>query len=361
MYIDTKLNGHVQACMERRKDLTLLRDWQITDEKGNLDEATTAMLTQKWFSTYIDLTTDALFFGYTLISLGDVINGKFKDIQTIRRWNVSPDRMVVMNVPYNPTGVDFRDKEYYNWHVFVGTPNDIGTSTCGYGLLYNVGILEIFLRNILGYNGDFVEMYSQPYRIGKTHKTEEAERNEFTQSVANMGSSGWMVTDTDGDTVEFLESALGGTGWQGYENFEQRIEKKISKIILGHADALDSVSGTLGATQGEESPTATALKDKQTKDGNFVADNINSELLPRLKNLGFKIPDGARFEFKNDSEISENNNKLTALAVEIKKAGLQMDKDYFEEQTGVKLSNPVVAPIATPKQTIENRIKNLYK
>jgi len=125
---------------------------------------------------------------------------------------------------------------------------------------------------------------------------------------------------------------------------------------------LDSVSGKIGASQGSESPTAQALEDKQTKDGVFVTDVINCELLPRLQNLGFPIPKDVKFEFKNDSEQIETNNNIVELAVKIKQAGLQMEKEYFEEQTGIKLFDlPAVASSPIPSQSVKNRLESLYK
>lgn len=363
LFIDTGLNGHVKGCLEKRKDLTLLRDWQIVDESGTVNEEATKLIDKKWFNEFMNLSLDALFYGYTLISLGDLNDGDFKDIQTVKRWNISPDRKVVMSVPYNPTGVSWEDGQYNNWHVYVKTSNEIGSSVCGFGLLYNVAVYEIFLRNILGYNGDFVELFSQPFRIGRTNKTNEEERENFHAAVREMGSAGYAILDDIGDDITFLEMQQSGTAWKGYENLEQRLEKKISKIILGHSDAMDSTAGKLGASQGEDSPTEQALEDKQVKDGVFITDVVNSDLLPRLRNLGFKLPDNLRFEFKNDSEVNENNQRFTALAVEIKKAGLQVDKDYFEEQTGIKLSDVVEAkplPIA-PADKIQNRLNELYR
>jgi hypothetical protein len=68
------------------------------------------------------------------------------------------------------------------------------------------------------------------------------------------------------------------------------------------------------------------------------------------------------FEFKNDSEQIETNNNIVELAVKIKQAGLQMDKEYFEEQTGIKLFDlPAVASSPTPSQSVKNRLESLYK
>jgi phage gp29-like protein len=162
------------------------------------------------------------------------------------------------------------------------------------------------------------------------------------RALASMGSNGYAVIDPN-DEIEFLETALGGTGWKGYENLEDRCKKFVSKIILGHADALDSTPGKLGGGQdGEQSPVAKALSDKQTKDGRFIQPIVNRELIPRLRDLGFKIPEGWEFVLNNDDEEVEQreredkNNKATAdIAQVMKNAGMEMDDKYFTERTGI--------------------------
>nr|WP_315823015.1 DUF935 family protein [Paraflavitalea speifideiaquila] len=199
----------------------------------------------------------------------------------------------------------------------------------------------------MGYNADFIEIFGQPIRKGRTTKTDEEERGAFEQALAAFGSSAYILLDEGQDEVELIESSNAGTGWQSYENFEQRCEKKISKIILGHADALDSIPGKLGAGQGEESPASAAMRDKQVKDGVFIQNVVNSKLIPRMRKHGFDIPLNFHFEFVNDSEKEEfrrredTSNKLTTdIAVAMKNAGLQMDPKYFEERTGIKLVIP---------------------
>jgi hypothetical protein len=344
------------ACIEKRKDAVLLKEWGFTNDES---EKTKELLNKKWFNDVVDYSLDALFFGYSLISLGDIENNEFKNTELIKRNYISPDRFVVSGTRYAITGSEFLEEPYSDWHLWVKTNNNQSTSKCGYGLLYNVALYEIFLRNVLGYNGDFVELFSQPYRIGRTNKTEESERQEFTDAVANMGSNGYAILDAIDDDIQFLESSLGANGFQGYADFEHRLEQKISKILLGHADALDSTSGKLGASQGDDNPIYTALKDKATKDCKFITEVINNNLLPKLRKLGFKIPENCLFEFRNNHEKHEHNEDFTALAVEIKKAGLQVDKDYFEEQTGIKLSEPeqMQTKIST---SVKNKLNELY-
>jgi len=361
LFLNTTDNLHIKACMERRKDLTLLRDWYF-GENETPNEKITEQFNCKWFSHFLNYSLDALFYGYSLIQLNDIVNGEFPKLKIVKRWNVSPDRYELGTFPYMPHGVNFiEDDLYKDWYVYIETPNEIGTSPCGYGILYDVSVAEIFLRNLLGFNGSFVELFAQPFRHGKTTKTNEDERAQFEQSIINMGSSGYAITDPQ-DEIEFIETALGGTGYKSYDNLEARLQKLISKMILGHADAMDSVPGKLGAGTGIDNPVFQAMQDKQTKDGEFVENVVNNILLPKLRVLGFVIPDNCKFCFKNDAEVMEMSNTVSDLAIKIKQAGLQMDAGYFTEQTGIKLSAPAVPPTPpTFKPSIKNKLNEIYR
>jgi phage gp29-like protein len=344
IYIDTVLNGHIWSAMDRRRDLTVLRKYKFKNKAGDVnDDLRTMFEGFTWFADFLTYCVDAQGYGYSLISLGDVINSDLTDVNLVRRWNVSPDREVVVSIIYAVDGVSWNDPAYKPWHIYVKTQSEHGVGKCGYGYLYKAALYEIIMRNVLGYNADFVELYAQPYRVGKTSKTNEDERNDMEAALQAMGSSGYAIIDPN-DEIEFLETALGGTGWKGYENLEDRCKKFISKIILGHADALDSTPGKLGGGQdGEQSPVAKALSDKQTKDGRFVQPIVNRELIPRLRDLGFQIPDGWEFTFDNDDEEVEQreredkNNAVTAtIALTMKNAGLKMSAKYFQDRTGIE-------------------------
>lgn len=376
LFIDTVLNGHVISCMERRDDLTLLRDFKLAaDIDSDEDENATKLLRTPWFYTFVGCCLDAQKYGYSLIALDDLINDAFPKLHIIKRWNVSPDRFNVTSFVYSLSGIDFREEPQRKWHVYVSTPNRDGASNCGYGYLYPVALYEIILRNVLGNNADFTDLYAQPYRVGRTTKTTETERGELEAAIRNMGSAGWALLD-EGDDITFLETKLGGTGWQGYENLEKRCEAKISKIILGHADAMDSTPGKLGAGQdGEESPVAKALAAKQSKDGMFVENLVNTELLPRMREMGVNIPEGLTFFYKNDEEkeamrVREDaSNKATAEIAQImKNAGLKMSAEYFKTRTGIECEEveEQVDPVAGMDkgkqltQRVKNRLKELY-
>ncbi len=359
MFLDTELNGHVLACVEARKDLTLLREYEFFVPGQNPDGSDDVVYPEyakmfedyAWFDDFVNFVLDSVYFGYSLIALGNIVDGMFEKVTCVRRWNVSPDRYQVSSYIYSNSGIDWRNAPYDLWHIYVPTTNKNGISPCGYGLYYNIAIYEIFLRNLLGYNADFVELYAMPYRIGKTTKTTESERAELEAAVRNMGSAGYAIVDPM-DDISFIETNLGGTGWKGYENLEMRCQKLISKMILGHADAMDSIAGKLG-NDSADSPAQVAMSNKGTRDGKLVRRVINEQLIPRMMLLGFEFPEGVRFRYKNDSEVKEirdqenkANQAVATIAKDMSTAGLKMDRTYFEERTGIK-TELVVAPTPT--------------
>lgn len=370
MFIDTILNGHVYSVMERRKDFTLLRDFKICNAKEvESKDLYDYFSEQTWLPLFIAYCLDALFFGYSLISLGDITADSFDDLSIIRRWNVSPDRMNVTSLVYSLDGVKFHEKPYSDWHIWVPTASETGANTCGYGLFYKIALYEIFLRNTIGFNADFVELFAMPYRVGKTTKTTEIERQELYDAIRDMGSAGFAIIDPT-DEIAFLETKLSGTGWQSYGNLEERCQKMVSKIVLGHADAMDSIPGKLG-TGGDkdDNPITKAGIDKQTKDGKFIETIINKQLLPKMRNLGFKIPMDYKLLFKNDEEKEafrkreDDSNKTTAeIFKTIKDAGGDPDWKYFSDRTGIKVekaAEPQPAPIMQPAlQTSEDNLHN---
>lgn len=369
MFLDTKLNAHVHACMSRRKNLVLLKEFKICNVEGIENEDLTKIFKKKWFFDFCDYAMDAKFFGYSLISLGDVDSDEFKEINEIRRHNISPDRMNVTSYVYSLSGAQFTEEPYKEWHVWVPTNSNIGISKCGYGLLYEVAQYEIICRNVLGFNGDAAELYGMPLRVGKTSKTNEDDRRQFELALSQMGSAGYILMDTM-DELELIESKGDGQGFKIYADLETRCEKKISKILLGHSDAMDSIPGKLGSGQGnEESPVQQALRDIQTVDCRFIEHIINSELIPRMRQMGFNIPEDLHYEFKNDAERNEirekedrSNTVTAAIAYTMFQAGLKMDAAYFEERTGIPTSE---APPAIPKTSfgdkIQNKLDKLYR
>lgn len=372
MYYDTVLNAHVLCCIVKRKAMVLKKQFVIVDEEDNVDENATAYFRAPWFRDYISYVLDAPLFGYQLLTLGDVVNDRFPDLSFIPRENVSPDRRNVTTFIYSQTGTSFDDDPQRLWHIYVKTPSENGKSPCGYGLLYVVSMLEIFLRNNMVFNVDFNEMYGQPMRVGKTNKNDQSERDTFFDSLVNLAHKGAILLDENtGDTIELVESKNAGTGWQGFENLEQRLEAKITKVLLGHEDAMKSTPGKLGSGQndGKKSQVEEALDETESVQTMLAENTTNEELIPRMQEMGFNIPLGCKGKFLNNKEkqeIRDEQNRQNAIEADIAlkmfQAGLKYDPVQFEERTGIKTSEVVAAVAGGPlPQSIKSKLQQIYK
>ena len=90
--------------------------------------------------------------------------------------------------------------------------------------------------------------------------------------------------------------------------------------------------------------------------GSFLRgpNQVNQELTQFFKDNGFEVSwDHDRYY--EWIEIYENNNRLADLSIKIKQSGLQVDADYFEQETGIKLDKTINdKPEIKPENPIED-------
>jgi hypothetical protein len=354
IFLNTIDNGDVFAAINKRKDLTLLKKFHICDEEGNTDEEATKLLDNTWFNLIRNYIHDAIYYGYSLITFGDMIDGGFPNLSIVRRTDISPDRLNIATVPGIPVGLPFMEGEYFDWSLYVPTPTENGVSKCGYGLLYKCAPYEIILRSLLGWNANYTQRFGMPTLVVKTNKDNDDERDRAEEAAKKLASDPYIILDKQ-DEFEFANGDSSGTGWKSYDNLETRCIKKISKIILGHEDGITSTPGKLGAGQdGEESPVDKALSAIESKDTRFEEDWVNNHLLPKLIKLGVKIPVGKFYRLKNDEETNKEAKQDAAkaaawakIALDMKNAGIKIDAKDFEDKTGLKTTD-IVEPVSPP-------------
>lgn len=362
IYQDTILNGQVETAMQKRKDLTLLKNFQLKSSE-TVNEEATKYLQSDWFYLMLNYILDARAFGYSPISFGDMVDAAFPEATIVKRWYVSPDRKMLGRYIYSMSGerLDDPTNELTQWSLYVDTPSETGASICGYGYLLKVAYYEIFIRQNVGFNATALELFGQPTRVLKTSKTDEYERATLFSAGVQMGNSGVILMDPTDDIT--LVEASGGQGKNnGFESFETRMLKMVSKIILGHADAIDSQTGKLGG----EDAAKEAIERIEKVDNMWVTNIVNSKLIPKLQALGCPIPLGLVFEFLNTKEKEERrekedaSNKVTAEIFQtIKNAGGDPDWKYFTERTGIPVEkSEEPAPALNPMQ--QQKLKNLY-
>ena len=343
IYKDVILDGQVKSCISKRKNLTLLQDFALFDSNDNIDEEATKLIKKKYFADICNYVLDTVFYGYNLINWTDVKNNELLGVQIINREFINPDGMFIGEHPYATQGIDIMDESIQNWSLYCTTPSENGISNCGYGLLYEAANYQILSRNNLAYNADFSERFGMPVTVLTTDRQDGEDLDIVEDNLKNMGSNGYLVKDST-DVIDYLEFSNSDNGYQVYDNLEKRLEAKITKLLLGHASALDETPGKLGASQGESSPVSEALKEIKSVDSVYLAYYINDFLIPKLRNLGIKIKDGLTFKFINSDEKDEADNKLntqrtevTAYVKTLAEAGYTVDAKWLSDELGIPI------------------------
>lgn len=387
MYNDCVENPYVKAVINRQKELTIQRDYNVYQIKNGKKVASQVLSdtlsNQYWFADYLEYILDAQTWGYSLIELGRIENDGFPNITFTRRENIRPDGIgdsgpILTSLVYQIDGIHIKgdDPLIDLCNHWIPTKSNVGISKCGYGLLYGLALLEIHLRHIMEWNMDYVEGFGMPIKKGTTRKTGK-ERDEFEEFLASAASNSYVLLDsaTD-DKLEYEMAASAGTAWKSYDNIEKRIQKTMSQLVLGHEDAMQSTAGKLGGQQTSnkdgfnESLIEQAMNAKQITYGNFVERNVNYIGAPRFRKLGEYVgskvikellPEGYYFGFANDKEELEirrrrNSQNLTESQVlkTLYEAGFKMSAQDASDYTGLKLDETIPQKELIEKRTTTN-------
>jgi len=352
-YNEVAINAHIKACVERRLNLTLLRDYDFKKGETEVEIENTQLV-----KDIISQIVMAEFYGYSMLQLNDVVEG-IATVSSIPRERIIPEKRTISTASqYDVVGVKFDDPLYEPWLLWFPTPTETSNLKCGLGLFNVLAPYDIYIRNANTAWSEYQQIYGVPLRIGKTNTRERIMRDNMATMMSDMGRSGWAVVDID-DQIELVDGGKGGGASDNFLGLINYCEKVISKVILGHADALDSTAGKLGA----ETSTENAISEIQQKDGLKVEQLLNNYVFPKLVNIGLKEFEGVLLCFENNKEentetltTAEINNKLMANYLIAYQMGLQPDAKAVSELLGIEFTNNE----AVLKETIQNRLDNLY-
>jgi hypothetical protein len=352
-YNEIALNAQIKACVEKRKNLTLLRDYDF--EKGEKEiEIDNISLVEKIISGILD----AEFYGYTLLQIEAIEQGKAK-VCVIPRERIIPEKNTISTgSQYDNVGIKINDPLYEPWLLWFETDSDSSNTKCGLGLYNILAPYEIYVRNANTAWSEYQQIFGVPLRIGKTNTREARMRDNMSNMLRDMGRSGWATLDHE-DSVEMVGGHNGGSSTDTFLGLIEYCNKAISKVILGHADALDSTAGKLG----NDTSVEEALSVIQRKDGLKVEYILNNYVFPKLAKIGLREFEGIKIKFEdNKAKLEEDlqgieiaNKKLANMLIAYQ-MGLQPSEKDVSELLGTTVTNNE----ANIKDVIQNRLTGLY-
>lgn len=341
-YNDVILDGHVTACIQQRKNLTLCRNYKVVDKAGNENEQLSEMLESKWFRDFLDLSLDSIFWGYSLIQFDSLLNDNFKDVNLVPRQFVKPEFSIVVKNWGDMVGINYTEAPYNEFCIGVGNNKDLG-------LLNKIAPLAIWKKNAIGAWAQHQEIFGSPIRIGKTSSRDKTTTDRMDAMLANMGVASWGRFDSS-DIIELIESNK-SDAYMVFDMLIERCNSDIAKLVLGQTGTTDSKS-FVGSAEVHER----ILKQYGENDEHLIENILNYQLIPMLEGLGIKF-NGCKIESVEDDELTLVER--SKIDIELLKS-YDIPEDYILKVYGTPVVKKVM-PIDNGIKAVQNKLNEYYK
>jgi phage gp29-like protein len=337
-YRDTILDAQVKALLEVRTQRILNKEFHVYRD-GEINEEATEVFKQVWFHDYLRNAVDSIFWGFSLIQLGDLVDGGIQDSTLVDRDYVKPETGIVVSHPSNMDGDSYLDDPYLDWCVPVGEINNKG-------ILMEVSQYAIRKKNALGAYSEYTEVFGMPITIAKGNIADDQTKNNLMSMMQNMSNRTWGVFNED-DVLEFIET--NGSGNDVYKSMISLMDEQIAKLILGSTMQADN-----GSSRSQGEVHERVGNEIMKGDLVYLERYTNCELIPRLIKLGFtefSLEDTFRFIEKEPLTEDAKFNRVLEL---LKTGKKDIPSEYIEEEFGI----PTIDSVENVQ--ITDTIKNFY-
>jgi hypothetical protein len=325
VYDDVMVDAFLYGIIMTIKDIVKSREFRVLDKSGKEQE--TELFDHKWFFNFLDWSVESFFYPYSVIFIGDMVNGTFNDMKLIPREYYIPQHNFVKKSLYSYgaykhkfDGWDITSPELKNYYICVKTNEKLG-------LLDKVAYHAIGKKNMLIYLWRFAEKYGIPIAIGKTDIRDPARRTNLENMLTNMGSSLWVVADPE-DEVQLIETKSPSSNLNLFKDAKDSSNFEISVALAGSESLFKEKSFVGAAEVGErifEMRQKSILRD--------IMFTINNELIPRMVWYGLPV-EGWHIQWVNEDNVSYSD-KISA--VQTLQNHFELDPDEVGEKLGFTL------------------------
>ena len=313
-YQDAVLDAHVKAVISQRMAMTLSKPFCIYDEKGEKLDDWTEKFNRPGMAQVYKYVLESVYWGHSLIQLGDIVDDTFVKPKLVPRQNVNPEKEIVKPITSGQVGIPYNKAPYKNW--------TLEASGDGYGLLNSIMPCWIMKKNNMNSWASYSERFGEPIVLLKLTTGDNDKREQARDELMDQGGGMVAVLDEDQE-VEFVEANT-GTGYNTYKDLLEESNKEISKVVLGGTMTVED-----GSSRSQAEVHERVAEDKMKEDIELLESVINSELLPKMRALGIAIPEKAVFVVENKEEVSAE--ELFNRVIELEKVGIQIDEEYITD------------------------------
>lgn len=296
IYNDVNLDAHLSGCVKQREGFVMARSFKLVDASGNEDGQALHYFDQAWFKQLCRLVLESVYWGYSLIELGDLTTDGdgcvcYDGVKLIPRKHViSEYGRVITDLGQDwRTGIDYRQPPFSDWLIEAGQPDDLG-------LYQKAAMHTIPKKNMLAFWDTFGEIFGMPMRIAKTTSRDQKDIDMLSDMLQKSGASLSMVAPLDTE-IEFVESAK-GDAFNVYDKRIDRCNSEISKLVIGQTMTIED-----GSSLSQSQTHLQVFENLVESDRDMLRDVVNNRLIPRMVNHGFPIK-GLRFDWDDSIDYT---------------------------------------------------------
>jgi SPP1 gp7 family putative phage head morphogenesis protein len=347
VYDNAMGNIDLLAAVDLRIRRATKSKFRLVDKNGKEDKEKTKILNTPWFrNEFLKKALESIFYGYTLIEM-QVFDGQFVGAKVVDRKNVVPNVRVVLPkfTDSDANGISYDAEEYQRILIEVGYAEDLG-------LLENVSKETIFIKFMENFWLKYAEMFGMPIRVASTASTNPKVWDEIDRMLDSMADAMWMRLPAQTDFKLFNEG--GHDAYNVYERFCARKDAQINKLILGGTLINSTSSNGSGGTYAQSQTHLQIADDVMESDRQFLADIVNTQLLPLAVEWGYPF-DGCTFQFDPEDKISLVD--LWTIVAGVISNNYKVPAEFITEKFGI----PIIEDAPPPPPNPNTKVRNFQK
>lgn len=189
----------------------------------------------------------------------------------------------------------------------------------------------------------FAEVFGMPLRLGRYGPTAtDADKQTLLAAVTGLGSDAAAVL-SDSMRIEFQSAGSGAGAGELYDRLVDRLDKLISKAVLGRADAADATAGKLGG----EAYAGDVRRDILEADAAELSATINEQLIRPFLDLNYGPP-AAYPAYALTVPDQEDLVGLVEMLAKLVPLGLKVEQSVIRDKWGLPDPAPDAELLGVP-------------
>ncbi|MDV6170220.1 DUF935 family protein [Flavobacterium sp. DG1-102-2] len=319
VYDDVMLDGHLTGITGNRTLRTTNKHYIFELNRKKDDKLTELIKDQEWFEYTINQAHESVYRGYSLLWVKDWSPGNIKEVELIDRGLVIPEHKIMLYDVNGNKGIDYTTVPDILWYAQFYD---------NVGLLEKAAVYTILKRHSWGSWDEFEELFGIPIRIAKVASQSETVKNEVAGWLEEMGSAPYGVFPM-GTEIDIKENSK----TDSFNVFYQKIkalDSELSKLVLHQTMTTEN-----GSSKSQGTVHENTLEEVVFADEKKMLAFLNNRVVPAMRALGYKIPEGAKIAV----EKTKDPNEQIKVDGAILGAGYVLTKNYIEETYGVEIES----------------------